>query len=241
MDSTPHKIIKKLNTSMSVESESSKLIQSSPIYGTPYSLSLAMDSFLLRTIAQSYILSSVSYNRPSNAKNQGLVDCSTATSPCPEGCQEVPDCLKGLSISCGYFTNLLQLSTSEIKIKYLCSCTCTAAASSTNDAPAVRNELMNLYNSTRGNDWYISTNWNNPKISYCSYFGVYCDISFKVFALGADNNNMVGIIPPSLVSLQALDKIWYSNNLLSGSIPPLIAQLRKLESLLLYGNGLEGM
>ena len=40
-----------------------------------------------------------------------------------------------------------------------------------------RDALVDLYDSTLGKYWRINTNWNNPEVDYCQWYGVNCGAS----------------------------------------------------------------
>ncbi len=93
-----------------------------------------------------------------------------------------------------------------------------------------RTALINLYNSTNGNNWSDRTGWNGPVGSECSWYGVVCDASqTHVIAVALRNNHLTGRLSSftqvysgylvlGLTSLQGFD---VSYNELTGSIPDL--------------------
>jgi len=98
--------------------------------------------------------------------------------------------------------------------------------------------LAVLYITTRGDDWtHCSTDDNRCGSSdgpiefdgsepwltgatECEWAGVDCNIVGFVSGLKMNDNNLDGIIPPELISLDELDDLELRSNALSGSIPP---------------------
>lgn len=99
--------------------------------------------------------------------------------------------------------------------------------------------LVDLYNSTNGDDWSMNTNWlvtNTPS----NWYGITLEEGHVGYIL-LINNNLSGSIPPELgklgIKLQTLD---LSFNQLSGSIPPELGNLVNLRFLYLSVNELSG-
>lgn len=177
-------------------------------------------------------------------ENSRLSSCSSASSPCPEGCQEITDCKNTILSSCGGLISLYQYPKSQAITQFGCSCTCQMADSSSTDQVIVRDAIMDMYNSLGGDGWYVSTNWHNPSYSVCSYGGVYCNANNNIIAIGMIDNNVIGSIPSSLSSIQPLQSslgfVWFSNNLISGTLPSTFSKLNALYSLTVPNNALEG-
>ncbi|GEM_PF-3232091 len=96
-------------------------------------------------------------------------------------------------------------------------------------------ELVNLYNSTNGPNWYDNTDWlttNTP----CSWYEVLC-ISGHVSYISLTTNNLSGSIPN--LNLPNLTSLVLPDNQLSGNIPD-FSNLPNLKMLYLYKNQLSG-
>lgn len=215
------------------------MAQSLPTFHTLKSLFIYTDSLHIATKAHAN-------SRRFFVNRQDLVlnaqiDCSSETTPCPEGCQEIADCNDGAP--CAIRTNLFQYTLSQA-LTQGCSCRCKVADSSEVNDVVVEDALLSLYNSTSGADWYISTNWHNASLSYCSRWGVYCDAANNIIGVGMVNNNMMGPLPSPLFSIpkvqSSLGDIFFSYNYMTGTIPSLIGRLKRVYSLTVTSNNLEG-
>ena len=110
------------------------------------------------------------------------------------------------------------------------------------DDPNQRAALLDLYNSTQGSDWKISTNWTNPNISYCNWAGISCLTgTTNVGSIKLIANSLVGTLPSSLGQLHSLISLQISENpFLTGSFPHGILNLTTLLCLDLSYNNLTG-
>jgi Leucine-rich repeat (LRR) protein len=100
------------------------------------------------------------------------------------------------------------------------------------------NPLLDLYNSTTGENWINNTGWlqtNTP----CSWYGITCSAG-HVAEVRLNSNNLVGTIPPTLENLPALTRLSLHTNQLTGSIPPELGNLSNLTVLALSINHLSG-
>jgi Leucine-rich repeat (LRR) protein len=106
--------------------------------------------------------------------------------------------------------------------------------------------LVDLYNATGGANWTNKWNLTQPMTTW---FGVTLNAQGCVSCidldgtadcgfLGTTGNNLVGILPQSMDSLQNLKSIYIQNNKLTGSIPDF--NLPNLTFLALVKNGLSG-
>jgi Leucine-rich repeat (LRR) protein len=108
--------------------------------------------------------------------------------------------------------------------------------------------LTNLYESTQGSQWLVSTNWNGPPGTECSWFGVTCDgAQTHIVSVQLISNELTGPLPAleGLTELRSFDvhtewtNLWPNYNHVSGSIPPL-AGLRHLQTFSVAFNQLSG-
>jgi hypothetical protein len=108
--------------------------------------------------------------------------------------------------------------------------------SSCNVPPSERQALVDLYNSTNSlgwtNDWDIST-------PVCDWYGVTVSNN-HVVVLKLNNNNLHGLIPPSIGDLTYLQNLNFDVNYLESPIPSTVSNLTNLVSLYLRGNNFDG-
>ena len=78
-------------------------------------------------------------------------------------------------------------------------------------------QLVNLFNSTDGNNWTNTTNWIQPGISIGNWYGITTDDFGCVSTINLNNNSLAGILPS--LNLNTLDTLILSNNNLTGIIP----------------------
>ena len=99
--------------------------------------------------------------------------------------------------------------------------------------------LMDLYNSTDGENWNNKWDVGNNDLHLRMWYGVVIEDG-HIIKLDLQNNNLNGTLPSSLSNLTELRQLSFYNNSLSGEIPGTIGDLHKLEYLLLYKNKLTG-
>lgn len=98
--------------------------------------------------------------------------------------------------------------------------------------------LVDLYNSTNGENWSKHTNWLTNK-PLRSWYGVEV-INNRVDSLLLPYNNLVGVLPNTIGNLSSLKYLILWNNKLSGNIPASIGNLSNLEYLSLWANKFSG-
>jgi hypothetical protein len=104
--------------------------------------------------------------------------------------------------------------------------------------------LSTVYYSTNGNDWINNTAWLS-ELDECSWMSTaqfVCDDSGRYIELDLQENNLVGTLPPELVTLSdSLRAINLRKNKLFGELPaPMISDLANLEVLDLSSNRFSG-
>ncbi len=101
--------------------------------------------------------------------------------------------------------------------------------------------LVDLYNSTNGANWKLSTNWLT-KEPVSSWYGVTVNDNKVVSLSFSDNygNNLQGTLPESIGNLSYLVYLDLSENSISGNIPSSIGNLSNLIKLSLYSNNFTG-
>ena len=99
--------------------------------------------------------------------------------------------------------------------------------------------MVELYNSTGGDNWWRKDNWLSDH-TVGSWFGVNASSDGCVTTLSLHNNQLSGEIPPQLTRLASLEGLYLHGNQLNGEIPAELGNLARLEELILYGNQLTG-
>jgi Leucine-rich repeat (LRR) protein len=105
-----------------------------------------------------------------------------------------------------------------------------------------RQALIDLYNSTDGDNWVNNTGWKGAVGTECNWYGVKCNNEKSyVIELDLDNNdegnNLTGAIPQSIEDLMHLQKIDVCHNLIN-KLPSEIGNLTQLKHLYLFANDL---
>jgi hypothetical protein len=94
-----------------------------------------------------------------------------------------------------------------------------------------RQALIDLYNSTDGDNWTNNDGWLGESGTECSWIGIYCDDQKKhitsIDFAGFSQNNLKGSINESINHLTELTKIQVFSNKIN-SIPSEIGDLSKL-------------
>lgn len=102
-----------------------------------------------------------------------------------------------------------------------------------------RAALVALYDSTGGDNWKNSANWNSSQ-PLGQWHGVTTDADGRVTRLNLSGNNLQGKLPEELGGLAGLEILHLSTNQLTGRIPAELGNLSKLKSLSLWNNQLSG-
>jgi len=97
--------------------------------------------------------------------------------------------------------------------------------------------LVELYDSTDGDNWNINYNWKSGPLD--TWYGVTVT-NDRVTQLVLNNNYLVGTIPSSIGNIDSLTYLDLSDNPLTDSIPPEIGGLLNLTYLDLSDNQLSG-
>lgn len=92
-----------------------------------------------------------------------------------------------------------------------------------------RTVLLDLYNSTNGQNWHVNNGWATTT-PHCSWYGIYCEDD-SVSRISLQQNNLVGTIPDSLGDLDSVSLIDLAYNRLFGTIPHSLTFLPNLYSL----------
>lgn len=107
-------------------------------------------------------------------------------------------------------------------------------AQNMDSAEGDRQALVDLYNSTNGDQWTNNSGWlsGNPS---SSWFGVEVNSSGRVVKLDLFKNNLSGTLPESIGNLTKVEFVNIKHNKLTGQIPSSIGNLENVDYLLLAG------
>jgi Leucine-rich repeat (LRR) protein len=101
-----------------------------------------------------------------------------------------------------------------------------------------RQELIDLYNSTNGDNWANHSNWLGEPGTECNWFGIECnEEKTHVVKIVLEENNLSGEVSPSIENLTHLTALYLNSNNLTG-LPPEIGNLSNLNEISLCNNGL---
>ena len=78
--------------------------------------------------------------------------------------------------------------------------------------PVERNALKMFYDSAKGNEWAKSTDWADPYVSHCSWYGVRCNGSNSTTKLELQNNGLAGTLTPSISNLSLIERLNLADN-----------------------------
>ena len=98
--------------------------------------------------------------------------------------------------------------------------------------------LVALYDSTNGDGWLNNSGWLQG--SPLTWQGTVFSPSGRLIAIGLNDNNLSGVIPPAITDLDTLLTLDLSGNSLTGKLPENIGDLSELIYLDLSENQLEG-
>ncbi len=97
--------------------------------------------------------------------------------------------------------------------------------------------LVDLYNSTNGDNWLNNTNWGSPMPS--NWFGVSVTNGI-VRSVSLANNGLQGNLPVSIGNLHNVSGLNLSENSLIGNIPKEIGGMTRLSAMILHTNQITG-
>jgi len=115
-----------------------------------------------------------------------------------------------------------------------------------------RQALIDLYNSTGGDNWTNNEGWLGEAGTECEWYGIECSYPHNTFVQALRfyfpspdppyvivGNNLTGELPESIQNLVSLKSLYLSSNKLT--LPPEIGNLYNLEHLELYDNNLSSI
>lgn len=98
--------------------------------------------------------------------------------------------------------------------------------------------LVDLYDSTNGPNWDVSTNWDTDT-NVCNWYGVTC-LSNRVRTLDLNTNNLWGTLPVSMSGLTQITHLNLSNNNIMGILPSEWSSLTSMLNFQIWNNDLTG-
>lgn len=105
---------------------------------------------------------------------------------------------------------------------------------------ADRQAMIDLYESTNGDEWLFNDNWLGEPGTECDWFGISCSDGSDSYALALSSNNLSGEIPDSLANAEGLRFLLMSNNDLTGTWQLGESDLPRVIVIELDNNRLEG-
>ena len=102
------------------------------------------------------------------------------------------------------------------------------------------NALVELYNSTHGDNWKLNTNWIDTINCEVKDWANVQVVDGHVKNLYLDSNNVAGVLPDEIVNLSYLEGLHLVGNSVTGEIPKEIGKLTRLLYFSLSHNNLTG-
>jgi hypothetical protein len=94
----------------------------------------------------------------------------------------------------------------------LCFITGFDLRKNTQYCPAERNILKEFYDSAKGSEWTVSTNWTDPLIGHCDWYGIECNDANNTVMLELQSNGLSGTLIPRIANLSFLKVLDLNNN-----------------------------
>ena len=85
----------------------------------------------------------------------------------------------------------------------------------TNDTifcPIERNALKEFYDSSKGGEWTVSTNWTDSYMSHCYWHGIECNEGTNTVNITLPTNGLSGTLSKSISNLTLLEVLDLSDN-----------------------------
>ena len=104
--------------------------------------------------------------------------------------------------------------------------------------------LVELYNSTNGDNWYNNFGWKTYALQKNYWYGVLSgivDVDFRVYHLSLGGNRLTGDLPNQLGDLTGLSYLTLAGNPITGILPSTIGELHKLESLEIFSTNISSL
>lgn len=93
----------------------------------------------------------------------------------------------------------------------------SACNSSTND-PVEITALESFYETLGGIYWKNSTGWLDTTLSYCDWYGIYCNTDCKISQFDLYGNNLSGLLPIDLNKFENLEILYLGINSIIGGL-----------------------
>lgn len=107
------------------------------------------------------------------------------------------------------------------------------------DLEKVRETLMDLYNSTNGNNWKNNTNWGSDK-PLNEWYGLEFTYDGRFWGINLYDNNLTGTLPKSLKNLTSIYNLYLNDNNLTGTIPEELTEMPNLHVVNIVRNHFSG-
>ena len=78
--------------------------------------------------------------------------------------------------------------------------------------PAERNALKEFYDSAKGSEWTVNSNWTDPYIGHCEWYGVKCNDANRLVHLSLPSNGLSGTLTSKIAQLRSLAILDLNNN-----------------------------
>jgi len=78
--------------------------------------------------------------------------------------------------------------------------------------PAERIALKEFYDSAKGSEWTVNTNWMDPYIGHCEWYGIKCNDANRSVHLSLPSNGLSGTLTSKIAQLRSLVKLDLNNN-----------------------------
>jgi len=79
--------------------------------------------------------------------------------------------------------------------------------------PAEQNALKEFYDLAKGSEWTVNSNWTDPYIGHCKWYGVKCnDANRLVVQLLLPSNGLLGTLTSMIAQLRFLAILDLNNN-----------------------------
>ena len=103
------------------------------------------------------------------------------------------------------------------------------------------NALIDLYQSTLGENWLEQKNWLKDYGTECTWLGVYCDTErYHIQTINLSDNNLDGVLPSTLADLSNVHSLIFPWNQLKGNLPESLTQMTTLTQFDIAGNLFSG-
>ena len=78
--------------------------------------------------------------------------------------------------------------------------------------PTERNALKEFYDSAKGREWTVDTNWMDHYVEHCDWYGISCNDANNTISLKLQGNGLSGTLTPNIANLRSLEVLDLNNN-----------------------------